>query len=130
MPSSILFGMATAWETLIESGFGRDFSVEYTRDMTLAHENSDSNPNGISFSNEFASAMDLNNNLIGRSYVRSRTTWGIFNMLRSMPSKEEIRNALRDKANNNIRLAQSVRTDIISWTNTGYWGWNLKPVGF
>jgi hypothetical protein len=86
---------------MILYGHSRSGALSAMRFFGTTFEKNDKRPwNSFPADNQ-AMFMDLHNNLVGRSYMKVNTGWGIFG-LRSMPSDNDISNFMYNKAQSSI----------------------------
>lgn len=80
---------------VILSGGSKSSAVTYARETTSAHE---WNSEGTSKLYSDHTAMDLHNNMTGRTWMDENTSWGVL-FLRKMPSDNAIISWMTDRAN-------------------------------
>lgn len=110
---------------MIDAGVSKNRALERMRDVATTYEAIQNQWQLFGATNQFFwndpqqafgavpdnlnSAMDLNNNLVGRTYMQANTSWGIW-QIRSMPSYSQICDEMKNKANSSTNYTS--RDDI------------------
>jgi hypothetical protein len=91
---------ALAIRNIILAGIFEDPATTYVRKGTSAHEMTS---DGV-WEKNLKAAMDLNANMIGRTWMNQETGWGVLG-IRKMPDEHNIRTTMNDKITSNIYKA-------------------------
>lgn len=91
---------ALAMRNIILAGIFKDPATTYVRKGTSAHE-----MHGTTGAWQYAdeNLMDLNSNMVGRSWMYSNTSWGI-GIMRVMPTESRIISEMTQKGNDAYKM--------------------------